>query len=216
MRLKKRNVLNLFLVIFCFIYTLLVKVVDVSNIGPDGSKVGFSCINKFFYNVFSYNENIYKITEVLGYLALLIVCGYGLLGLYQLIKRKSLKLVDKDIIVLGIFYVVVIIIYVLFEKVIINYRPVILDGVLEASFPSSHTLLAIFVCGSGVLINDKIFSDFKYKKSINIGFIVLMVLIVLGRLISGVHWFSDILGGILIACTLLSLFNSIIHSKMLS
>ncbi len=212
MKLKK-NVTCILLVIVTVIYILLVKFVDVASIGPKNSSVGFSHINKLFNDIFSYNPTIYKITEILGYLALLIVVGYGLIGVYQLIKRKSLKKVDKEIIVLGIFYVIVICLYVIFEKVIINYRPVLLENVLEASFPSSHTLLAIFVCGSGVLINNKLFKDFEYKKIINIVFIVLLCLIVIGRLISGVHWLSDIVGGVLIAGTLLYIFNYIINKE---
>lgn len=212
MKLKK-NVTCIGLFIISVIYILLVKFVDVSSIGPKNSSVGFSHINKLFNNIFSYNPTIYKITEILGYLALLIVAIYGLIGVYQLIKRKSIKKVDREIILLGIFYVVVICLYVLFEKVIINYRPVILEGVLEASFPSSHTLLAICVCGSGVLVNNKIFKDFKYTNIINKIFIVLLVLIVIGRLISGVHWLSDILGGVIISITLLYTFNYFLNKK---
>ncbi len=212
MKLKK-NVTCIGLFIISVIYILLVKFVDVSSIGPKNSSVGFSHINKLFNNIFSYNPTIYKITEILGYLALLIVAIYGLIGVYQLIKRKSIKKVDREIILLGIFYVVVICLYVLFEKVIINYRPVILEGVLEASFPSSHTLLAICVCGSGVLVNNKIFKDFKYTNIINKIFIALLVLIVIGRLISGVHWLSDILGGVIISITLLYTFNYFLNKK---
>ena len=210
MKLKK-NVVCIGLFIISVLYILLVKYVDVASIGPNNSNVGFSHVNKIFNNMFSYNPTIYKITEILGYLALLVVGVYGLIGLYQLIKRKSLKKVDKEIIILGIFYVVVICIYVLFEKVVINYRPVILDGILEASFPSSHTLLAICVCGSGIIVNNKIFNDYKYINIINKCLIVLLILIVIGRLISGVHWLSDIFGGVIIACTLLYTFNYFIN-----
>ena len=212
MKLKK-SVVSILLVVLSIIYTLLVKFVDVSNIGPKNSNVGFSHINKLFNGIFGYNKVIYVITEVLGYLAILIVLIYGCIGLYQLIKRKSLKKVDKEIITLGIFYVIVICIYVFFEKVIINYRPVIMDRVLEASYPSSHTLLALFVCGSAVLVNNKLFKDFNYKKEINIFLLVLLGLIVVGRLISGVHWFSDVLGGIIIGCTILYIFNYMINKK---
>lgn len=212
MKLKK-NITCIGLFIITIIYILLVKFVDVGNVGPKNTSVGFSHINKLFNDIFSYNPTIYKITEILGYLALLIVGIYGLIGVYQLIKRKSIKKVDREIILLGIFYVVVICLYVLFEKVIINYRPVILEGVLEASFPSSHTLLAICVCGSGVLVNNKIFKDFKYTNIINKIFIVLLVLIVVGRLISGVHWLSDILGGVIISITLLYTFNYFLNKK---
>ena len=212
MKLKK-SVVACLLIIISIIYILLIKLVDVSSIGPKGSEVGFSSINGWFNNIFSYNSIIYKITEVLGYIALLIIVIFACIGLYQLIKRKSIKKVDREIIVLGIFYVVVLCLYVLFDKVAINYRPVILDGVLEPSFPSSHTLLAMFVCGSAIIMNNKLYSKNKYKKIINILLLVLMVLIIVGRLLSGVHWITDVVGGILIASTLLYIFNYIINYR---
>ena len=212
MKLKK-SVVSLLLIIVSIIYILLIKLVDVASIGPKGSEVGFSSINGWFNNIFSYNSTIYIITEVLGYIALLIIVVFALLGLYQLIKRKSIKKVDKEIIVLGIFYVIVLFFYVLFDKVAINYRPVLLEGVLEPSFPSSHTLLAMFVCGSAIIINNKLFEKNEYKKIINVLLIVLMVLIIVGRLLSGVHWITDVVGGILIATTLLYIFNYIINYR---
>lgn len=212
MRLKK-SVVSLLLIIVSIIYILLIKLVDVASIGPRSSEVGFSSINGWFNNIFSYNSTIYKITEVLGYIALLIIVVFALLGLYQLIKRKSIKKVDKEIIVLGIFYVIVLFLYVLFDKVAINYRPVLLEGVLEPSFPSSHTLLAMFVCGSAIIMNNKLFEKNEYKKLINVLLIVLMVLIIVGRLLSGVHWITDVVGGILIATTLLYIFNYIINYR---
>ena len=212
MKLKK-SVVSLLLIIVSIIYILLIKLVDVASIGPKGSEVGFSSINGWFNNIFSYNSTIYIITEVLGYIALLIIVVFACIGIYQLIKRKSIKKVDKEIIVLGIFYVIVLFFYVLFDKVAINYRPVLLEGVLEPSFPSSHTLLAMFVCGSAIIINNKLFEKNEYKKIINVLLIVLMVLIIVGRLLSGVHWITDVVGGILIATTLLYIFNYIINYR---
>ena len=150
---------------------------------------------------------LYKITEILGIIPILIALMYAVIGLIQVIDRKSLK-VDKELIALGILYVVVILIYVFFEKCIINYRPVIIDGVLEASYPSSHTLLSICICGSSLLINKYLFNNKKIYKYINIISIISMVLIVLGRLLSGVHWASDIIGSIIISITLLKILET--------
>jgi len=108
---------------------------------------------------------------------------------------------------LGIFYVVVIALYVLFEKVIINYRPILMDNVLEASYPSSHTLMTLCICISSVFVNRQLF-DNKVTKSLNIISIIMAILMVIGRLISGVHWFTDIIGGIIISSALLMLFYS--------
>ncbi len=206
--MKKKNNLTLILIITFLIaitYTILVKIVDVAAIGPNNTEVGFSTINGFFHNLTGYNDFWYKLSKYLGIIPFLIVFCYGIIGLKQLIIKKSLKKVDKRIIVLGIFYVIIGLCYVLFEKIIINYRPVILEGVLEASYPSSHTVLAITICASSLLI-----SKYYFKNPINniIDTItwIIMIFIVIARLLSGVHWLTDIIGGILISNFLLVLY----------
>lgn len=207
MKNKKNILICVLLVLLSIIYTILVKYVDTSIIGPNGSVVGFSSLNSFVFNLTGNNMTLYKITEILGIIPILIALMYAVIGLIQVIDRKSLK-VDKELIALGILYVVVILIYVFFEKCIINYRPVIIDGVLEASYPSSHTLLSICICGSSLLINKYLFNNKKIYKYINIVSIISMVLIVLGRLLSGVHWASDIIGSIIISITLLKILET--------
>ena len=207
MKNKKNILICVLLVLISIIYTLLVKYVDTSTIGPNGSVVGFSSLNSFVFNLTGNNMTLYKITEILGIIPILIALMYAVIGLIQVIDRKSLK-VDKELIALGILYIIVILIYVFFEKCIINYIPVIIDGVLEASYPSSHTLLSICICGSALLINKYLFKNKKIYKYINIVSIISMVLIVLGRLLSGVHWASDIIGSIIISITLLKILET--------
>lgn len=207
MKNKKNILICILLVLLSIIYTILVKCVDTSIIGPNGSVVGFSSLNSFVFNLTGNNMTLYKITEILGIIPILIALMYAVIGLIQVIDRKSLK-VDKELIALGILYVVVILIYVFFEKCIINYRPVLIDGILEASYPSSHTLLSICICGSALLINKYLFNNKKIYKYINIVSIISMVLIVLGRLLSGVHWASDIIGSIIISITLLKMLET--------
>ena len=155
---------------------------------------------------------IYKITEFFGLVLLLLVLIYGCIGLYQLVKRKNLFKVDKQIIILGGLYVFMMCVYVFFEKVIINYRPILIDGELEASYPSSHTILALCVGISSLIVSQKYFNK-KYIKKINMITIILMALVFLGRTISGVHWISDIIGGVLISSALLSCFYTIYNWK---
>ena len=207
MKNKKNILICILLVLLSIIYTLLVKYVDTSTIGPNGSVVGFSSLNSFVFNLTGNNMTLYKITEILGIIPILIALMYAVIGLIQVIDRKSLK-VDKELIALGILYIIVILIYVFFEKCIINYRPVLIDGILEASYPSSHTLLSICICGSSLLINKYLFNNKKIYKYINIVSIISMVLIVLGRLLSGVHWASDIIGSIIISITLLKILET--------
>lgn len=192
------------------LYTILICTIDIQEIGPESSSVGFATINNFFHNLFSYNDIWYYITKYLGIIPFLLVGFYGLCGLIQLIKRKSLLKVDKRLLFLGVLYVLLGITYILFEKIIINYRPLLMDGELEASYPSSHTMLAVTICLSSLLVAKYYIKDKTILKAINIGTILLMVLLVVGRLLSGVHWFTDIIGGIIISLTLVSLYYSFI------
>lgn len=151
----------------------------------------------------------YHITDWLGLIPVFMAIVYAFIGLIQFIKRRSIFKVDKEIILLGLYYIIVIALYVFFEKVIINYRPILMNGFLEASYPSSHTLMTICICGSSILINKKLFNN-KITKVINYLSIIIITITVVGRLISGVHWFTDIIGGILISSGLLMTFYSLL------
>ena len=165
---KKYLISGIILVVIAIIYTILVKTVDVGAIGPintetgEATSVGFQAINGFFMNLLEPSKLFYKISKYAGLLPFLLAAFYAYTGCAQLYNGKfNLKKVDKKLIVLAVFYVVVLLTYIFFEKVIINYRPVIMDAELEASYPSSHTLLAICFCGSSLLV-----SKFFIKKFI--------------------------------------------------
>ena len=204
---NKKNIEKCVLLLIIFlIYTFMIKFIDVKAIGPENTSVGFASLNEPFHNLFGYNSVLYLITKVLGIVALMFVAFYGFIGLVQLIKKKNLFKVNKDILILGVFYIIVLATYIFFEKVVINYRPVILDEGLEASFPSSHTILGLFVCFSGIMINERIIKQ-KYRKNLNIFLKLLGILILVGRLFSGVHWLTDIMAGVLISCALVNLLK---------
>lgn len=209
--MKKNGIVRTSLLALLFImFTLAVINVDVQKIGPVGSEVGFAFINGPVHDALPVNDLFYKLTTFLGYLALLAVLGYGAVGVWQLIKRRSLKKVDSQLISLGIFFVLVIFCYVLFEKLVINYRPVILDEGLEASYPSSHTLLALCVFGAMMVPYPKLFSE-KQLSLVRAAAGALVVLSVVGRLLSGVHWLTDIVGAVLLSAALLSGYVSMLQ-----
>lgn len=213
MKLKKKNIIiSICLIILSVIYTILVKYVDVAPIGPKSSSVGFSTLNKFVFNFLGRSNIWYNITEVLGMISILIALFYALIGLYKLIKNKSILKIDKEIIILGIFYFVVLLVYLFFEKVIINYRPVLVKGILEASYPSSHTMLSICICLSAMIINNKLYKSMRISKIINTLSVIIMITTTVGRLLSGMHWISDILGGIIISICLSYIFKTVIYS----
>ena len=207
---NKRNFfISLILILLAIAFTILVKVVDVKSIGVNETNIGFATLNQFVFGAIGVNMTWYYIIDWLGIVPVIGAIIYACIGLIQLIKRKSIFKVDKEIILLGIFYIVVIALYAFFEKVIINYRPILINGFLEASYPSSHTLITICICGSSIMINKKLFNN-KITKIANTLSAIIIIVTVVGRLISGVHWFTDIIGGIVISISLLMLFYSLI------
>ena len=130
------------------------------------------------------------------------VFGFAILGLCQWIKRRSLAKVDKSIFVLGGFYVVVMMAFLSFEFFVINYRPVLIEGVLEASYPSSTTMLVTCVMPTAVMQFNERIKNSALRRTASVLLVTFMVFMVVGRLISGVHWFSDIFGGLLLSAGL--------------
>ena len=190
-------------------FTIIVKFVDVQAIGPNGSEVGLASLNDAIFKVFGYNQTLYDVTEILGIVTFLIIGFFAVLGLYQLIKGKSIKKVDYKILVLGCFYVVVLLFYVLFEIIVVNYRPVLIDGELEASYPSSHTMLSICVVTSAIVILSEMLEKKKgLRWAIVIVGYILIAFTVAGRMLAGVHWFTDIVGAMLLSFALVMLFYS--------
>lgn len=183
-------------------FTLLICLVDKSNIGPQNSSVGLSKLNQIFKNLFGYNELFYKLTQVLGYIVIGLALAYMVIAFIQLIKRKSIKNIDIQLSLLAIFYAIIIAIYFVFELAKINYRPVILDGELEPSYPSSHTMLAVFICTTSLFVNGKIINNKTFRIILDTVISIIGLVVVIGRIISGVHWITDIIGAILISTTL--------------
>ena len=200
---------GIFLALFG-VLIVMIKKVDVESIGPEGTKIGFSGINKPVADNFTYNETWYKITQYLGYAALLVAGCLAVMGLVQLIQRKSLLKVDPNILAAGVIYVITIGLYFLFDKVVINYRPIISpdEGVLEAGFPSSHTMLSIVVFGTALLQLRFYVKNVMAKRCLGVALFAVMIVTIVGRLMSGAHWLTDICGGVLISVALLFAYSA--------
>lgn len=190
------------------LWTVLIMFVDMQTVGSNDSKVGFATFNTWFHQLTGVHMTLYIVTDWLGLVPIAVCLCFGCLGLYQLIKRRSLFKVDADILLLGGYYILVIFGYLFFEMVPVNYRPILINGFLEASYPSSTTLLVLSVMPTLILqINHR--SHNKTIKNVVIGFVLLFsAFMVIGRLISGVHWITDIIGSILLSFGLFKLYQS--------
>lgn len=190
-------------------FTIIVKTVDVKPIGPEQSQVGLASLNQAVAHLVGVNLLWYDITGWLGGVAILVALSFAALGLSQLIRRRSLLKVDMRILLLGAFYVIVGTFYLLFEVMVVNYRPVILETSLEASYPSSHTVIAICIMGTAMLMFHHYLRGKKPWLAALDGLSILLIAVtVVGRLISGVHWFTDIIGGVILSCALIMLYYS--------
>ena len=188
-------------------FTVLLKFVDVQAIGPESTKVGFATFNLAVNNFFGLKMFWYNFTDWLGLVPVFIAFEFALFGFIQLIKRRSLFKVDKQLLLLGGFYLLVIGFYIFFEKVIINYRPVILGVHPEASYPSSHTMIVICFLESAIMILKHYIKNPKIFLWVKIIFRIIIAITVFGRLLSGVHWATDIAGGILLSLALVEFYK---------
>jgi len=196
------------------VWTAAVQLVDVQPIGPQGSTVGFATVNSWVHNLTGVHMALYMVTDWLGLVPIAFAIGFALLGLIQWVKRKHLRQVDFSILVLGGFYLLVMAAYVLFEVVVINYRPVLINGCLEASYPSSTTMLVLCVMPTTLMqLNARIKSQ-TLKRWVGFGITAFILFMVIGRLLSGVHWFTDIIGGALLSASLVMLYHSIISLEI--
>lgn len=200
---------NIFIVVF-IIWTVLIQKVDVQPLGANGTDIGFATINCWFHKLTGVHMEIYHITDWLGLVPIAVCLLFGGLGLLQWMKRKHLFQVDYDVIVLGIYYAIVVFGYLIFEMIPINYRPILIEGFLEASYPSSTTLLVLCVMPTLAEQINRRAKRAAIKMGAKIFVICFSIFMVLGRLISGVHWITDIIGSIMLSAGLFCIYKSVI------
>ena len=206
---KKRNLLTGIVLIGAFaLWTALIQCIDVQAVGQNGTMIGFADLNVWFHQLTGVHMTIYTITDWLGLVPIFICLCFGVLGLAQLIKRRSLLRVDPDILLLGVYYVLVIACYLIFEMIPINYRPVLIEGRLEASYPSSTTLLVLSVMPTLQFQTNKRAANPMIREVAAMFVIAFSAFMVIGRLISGVHWATDIIGSVLLSTGLFMLYRT--------
>lgn len=206
---KELKVGGSLLVIFT-IWTGLVQCVDVKPIGANTTDIGFSTLNSYFHQMTGVHMTLYTITDWLGLIPIFICVVFGGLGFVQLIKRKSLFKVDKDLILLGIYYFIVIMGYLIFELIPINYRPILIEGRLEASYPSSTTLLVLSVMPTLILQVKRRSTHILITKIVSVVTILFSLFMVIARLTCGVHWLTDIIGALILSTGLYYLYKALV------
>ncbi len=198
-----------FLVSFV-LWTILVQHIDIAPIGPLDSSVGFAVLNRFFHNLTGVHMNLYILTDLLEIVPIGLAFWFATLTLLQWITRKKLRLVAPSLLVLMGFYASVVTLYVFFELFVVNYRPILIENVLEASYPSSTTLLVITVMPTAMIQLIPRIKQRHLRHSVSILISAYIVFMVISRLISGVHWISDIIGSVLLGVGLVMTYVSVV------
>ncbi len=190
------------------LWTALIQCVDVQPVGQNGTNVGFATFNGWFHGVTGVHMAIYTVTDWLGLVPIAVCLCFGAIGAVQLVWRRSLLRVDADLLLLGAYYIVVILCYLLFEMVPINYRPIPIDGIMEASYPSSTTLLVLSVMPTLKFQVDRRAKSPAVRGTATAFVVVFSAFMVFGRLVAGVHWATDIVGAVLLAAGLFAVYTS--------
>ena len=213
MKTSKRLLVSLGWWTAFILWTILLKVVDVQPIGPSGSAVGFATINGFVHRLTDVWMPIYTITDWLGLVPVFIGFGFAIVGLCQWIRRRNLFKVDFSILILGAFYLLMLAVYLLFETVVINYRPVLIYGYLEASYPSSTTLLTLCVMPTTMWQLRRRIRHVFWRRLVMVVCVLFTVFMVGGRLLAGVHWLTDIVGGAFLSAGMVTLYDAVCKIK---
>ena len=205
---KNQFILGTLLLALFILFTMSLTFVDMKPIGPQNSYVAYASINQPVHELFGVNMTLYNITDWAGVIAIFVALGFAILGLVQWIQRKSILKVDSSILLLGVFYIFVFGAYVFFEFNVINRRPILINGILEASYPSSTTMLAMCVLPTAMIQFKRLIKNHKIKNTVNIICGLFTVFMVIGRLVCGVHWFTDIFGGLIFSIAVILLYCS--------
>lgn len=208
--MKKRKMLASVGLLAAFaVWTALVRFVDVQPIGPVDSTVGFATFNGWFHRLTGVHWWLYTVTDWLGLVPVAVCLGFAILGLCQWIRRKQIRRVDDSLLILGGYYLVVMAVYVLFEYVVINRRPILIDGFLEASYPSSTTMLALCVMPTAAMQLRSRVKNITLRRVVCATIYAFTAFMVVGRLLSGVHWLTDIIGGMLFSAGVVTMYHAL-------
>lgn len=204
---KRTSALATVFLFACFaIYTVLTKTVDVGD-RLSGTKLGFSTINRFFQERYSYNAGYVNIAQYLGFAALGVALSFVLLGISQLISSKSFTAVAPCLYVLGGFYTIVFVCYMLFDRIAVNYSPVSIEGVLKPSYPAIPSVVGICIFVSASIMFESLsWKAEGLKNAIKVFSAFLAIVLLIATMSSGMYWFTDVVGCVLLSLALLALF----------
>ncbi|MBR0431578.1 phosphatase PAP2 family protein [Candidatus Saccharibacteria bacterium] len=199
---KKYFILAGVFAVISIIFTVLVTLIDVKLVGAGHTAVGFSAINDVIFRWLGTSTFWDKFSDYCLLFSIFIMLCFAAFGLFQWIKRKNLKKVDIDIFLLGGTYMLLFALYFIFDHIVINYRPVLEEGQLINSFPSSHIMCIIGVIATTIFELPRYIKSKTARVILTILLIIFMGVSAFARVASGMHWFTDVLAAIFFGLTI--------------
>ena len=184
------------LTVFFVVFTLTLKLVDMQS---DSSQfIGWASINIWWRDLIGVHFSWHIISHFIALISLLVLTGILIWQVITVFHRRKLSALTRNWWVFDITLLALGLSYLLFQIVAINYRPIQVDGAIEISYPSSHSLL---ITTTWLLIIFRLRREIQSQTWRRILIIVgwtLMLTGVIARLLCGYHWFTDIVGGVLL------------------
>lgn len=138
-----------------------------------------------------------KITDIILVAALAVFAVFAILGLCQWVKRKSLKKVDKPLLLSLIPLSLMAATFIIFEKfLVLNTRP---NGSGEPSFPSTHTMVVATIFLLTAIILPNYIKSKTARVIMDIVMLLFIILVSVGRVLANMHWVSDVVSGLIFA-----------------
>ena len=204
---KKFLVAGIFTGLFACL-AIMLKTINV-NVDPiTGSEIGLADINRGVFDKFGASKTWDTVSDVLIAISIVVAVVFVTIGVMQLVKRKKLNKVDRELYTLAGLYGLTALLYVVFEKIIvINYRPILVEGgKMEASFPSTHTMVSCVILWSATILISKYIKNVKLSRALQVICVLMPIMIGVGRILAGMHWFTDVLGAMLLSAALVCVF----------
>ncbi len=209
---KQSFILPLVLFILFIGFTISVMYYDVKPIGPENSCVGYASLNQEFHELTGVHLELYRLTDLISIIPFMCIAVFAVHGLIQWIQRKNMFKVNPEILIMGALCFLVLAIYAFFQFVIVAYRPEIVEEGLEASYPSSTTVLCLFTFLSSIIGFHYLLESKVWKVTLYIILAGLCTFMVVARIISGVHWLTDLIGGMLLSLALVSFYYALCNN----
>ena len=184
------------------LFTIMVTALDGQTV--DGHRLGLATMNGWWRDLVGVNAAWRVVSDVVAVGTVFGAVGLLIVQIVAVVRGRGLRPVVRDWWGVDLVLISLGICYGLFQIVVINYRPLLMHGVAEASYPSSHVLLFATVWPLLILTLWRMTKRRWVRVTVMVVGMMVMLAGIVARALSGYHWLSDLVGGVLLGVTLVA------------